>query len=39
LQKKFKQHLRHNNKIARFRKEILTGRILNNRMDIIKKKY
>jgi len=39
LQGRFKQHLRHNSEIARFRKEILTGRILKDKINIIKKMF
>jgi len=36
LQSRFKQHLRHNSDIARFRKEILTGGTFQDKLDRIK---
>lgn len=37
LQKRFKQHLRHNSDIARFKAEILTGGTFKDKIDSVKK--
>lgn len=39
LQKRFKQHLKHNSDIARFKREILKGGTFLDKMDAIKKMF